>query len=121
MSPLHAYERSLKLLAQATPKLLEGIKAKDIDLANQYLDQTIDVAGHAEYPRSKSHQKSTMSKTSDAAEVEVEQEQKVQKVWRHSRRKLLSLMHPVAAQEPALAEKIEFDVLEAVTAGSMSL
>ena len=113
LSPLHAYERSLELLAQATPKLLEGIKAKDIDLAEPVLDQTIDVAGH-ESIRAVKVTKKAQAKTADAAEVAVAQEQKVSEGLEALAEKVVEPHAPVAAQKPALAEMDEFDVLEAV-------
>ncbi|WP_180114325.1 EcsC family protein [Acinetobacter sp. YH12063] len=113
LSPLHAYERSLELLAQATPKLLEGIKAKDLDLAEPVLDQTIDVAGH-ESIRAVKVTKKAQAKTADAAEVAVEQEQKVSEGLEALAEKVVEPHAPVAAQKPALAETDEFDVLDAV-------
>ena len=46
LPPLAAYEKSLELLAQAGPKLLESIKAIESSLKEPVLDQAVEISGN---------------------------------------------------------------------------
>lgn len=46
LPPLAAYEKSLELLAQAGPKLLESIKSIESSLKEPVLDQTVEISGN---------------------------------------------------------------------------
>lgn len=106
LSPLHAYERSLELLAQATPKLLESIKAKETEVLAPVLDQTIRVEGHNSIRQIKVTKKIEAVDMIDAAETK---EAKVSEALEALANKVVAPHEPVEAQKPALSEIESFD------------
>ena len=97
LSPLHAYERSLELLAQATPKLLESIKAKETEALAPVLDQAIRVEGHNSIRQIKVTKKTEAVDVIDAVETK---EAKVSEALEALANKVVAPHEPVEAQNP---------------------
>ncbi|OTG80518.1 EcsC family protein [Acinetobacter sp. ANC 5054] len=109
LSPLHAYERSIELLAQATPKLLESIIAKDAEVIEPILDQEVPVKGNKNIRQVK------VIKKADAVEVTNKVESKEAQVSEGLdalANKVVTPHEPVEAQKPALTEIESFDLDE---------
>ena len=108
LPPLHAYERSIELLAQATPKLLEGIetiKAKSLGGAEPVLDQVVEVEGHDSIRNVKVTKKTHIKAVDDQSN----QEDRVSEGLDALAKKVVEPHQPVAAQKPALSESGEFN------------
>lgn len=97
LTPLAAYEKSVELLAQVRPKLLESIKSLEHNLADPVLDKTIEVAGNPNITQVK------LLKKEDSPQLEVDEnvaEEQISEALSALAEKEVEPSHPVPPQKP---------------------
>ena len=98
IATLSAYEQSVALLAQATPKLLADESAVTLAPSELKLDQDIEVSDHATIS------KVIIKKKTDTVKMdETEKGQQVQQGLEKLAERMVQQHEPVEAQKPALA------------------
>ena len=102
LSPLGAYEKSLELLAQATPKLLESIKSLEHSLKEPLLDQQITLSNNKNISQVK-----VVKKTKARPATKEEKGAQVSNELNALAKKELAPSEAVPPQQPALAETEE--------------
>ena len=102
LSPLGAYEKSLELLAQATPKLLESIKSIEHSLKEPLLDQQITLSDNKNISQVK-----VVKKTKARPATKEEKGAQVSNELNALAKKELAPSEAVPPQQPALAETEE--------------
>jgi len=104
LSAIAAYEKSLELLAQATPKLLDHFAKVDVVASEIKLDQEIQVDNH------QTISKVTIKKKTDTFVDETEKGQKVQQGLEQLAEQMLEQHAYVEPQKPAISiEEFELD------------
>lgn len=105
LSPIAAYEKSLALLAQATPKLLEHLSKVDVKPSEIKLDQDIQVADH------KTISNVTIKKKTAAPKVdENRKDERVEQGLGYLAGKMVEPHAQVEPQKPAItADEFELD------------
>lgn len=105
LSAIAAYEKSLELLAQATPKLLDHFAKVDVVASDIKLDQEIKIDNH------QTISKVTIKKKTDSLKVdETEKSQKVQQGLEQLAEQMLEQHEYVEPQKPAISvEEFELD------------
>lgn len=106
LPPLAAYEKSLELLAQAGPKLLESIKSIESSLKEPVLDQTVEISGNQNISQVK-----VLKKTHAAPASKEEKTAQVADELNALAKKEVAPSAAVPPQQPALAAA-EDDFLE---------
>ncbi|WP_353144628.1 EcsC family protein [Acinetobacter pragensis] len=107
LSPLAAYEKSLDLLAQAAPKLLESFKSAEHNLAEPVLDQEIALTGNKNISQVKVLKKGQAKK----AEPE-EKAAHVSDQLDALAKKEVAPSEAVPPQKPALSETFDADEID---------
>ena len=106
LPPLAAYEKSLELLAQAGPKLLESIKSIESSLKEPVLDQAVEISGNQNISQVK-----VLKKTHAAPASKEEKAAQVADELNALAEKEVAPSAAVPPQQPALAAA-EDDFLE---------
>ncbi|MCY1161449.1 EcsC protein family protein [compost metagenome] len=107
LSAIAAYEKSLELLAQATPKLLDHFAKVDVVASEIKLDQEIQIDNH------QTISKVTIKKKTDTFVDETEKGQKVQQGLEQLAEQMLEQHAYVEPQKPAISiEEFELDEYE---------
>ncbi|RFS26183.1 EcsC family protein [Acinetobacter sp. SWAC5] len=75
LSPLLAYEKSMELLAQAAPKLMESVKAIEQNLIEPVLNKAIDIEGNENITQVKVLKKTLKDKEDEASGLNTQDEQ----------------------------------------------
>ena len=75
LSPLVAYEKSMELLAQAAPKLMESVKSIEHNLIEPVLNKAIDIEGNENITQVKVLKKTQQQEEGDGATLDTKDEQ----------------------------------------------
>ncbi len=105
LSPIAAYEKSLELLAQAGPKLLNSFAKDDLNPGELKLDQDIPVEGHGTIAKV-----TIKKKTEDAIADDERKSERIEQGLGYLAEHMLAPHDRVAPQKPAIPpDELEID------------